>query len=189
MKLPGFLVAGSLALNLLFAALFAVRPSLAPPAFRDYFSRHFDSDKNPSSKPAQTRAPRITRATPLWPTLATDDLPSLIARLRSAGFPPSIIRAIIIHQVNARYEARIRALQAPDPNLPFWKQGSTIMSSTEKRYLEANQLQRERSRVVRDLLKDDPTVAGEITSSERRTYGNLSRGQIDAIRRIEDDYA
>src|SRR3954470_2756414 len=132
MKLPVALVAGSLALNLALAALFAFRPSLAPPAVRDYFARHSSTPTETAAKKAVApRASQPSSGSKLWPALATQDLATLTARLRAAGFPASIIRAILVQQLNDRYESRIRALQQPDPNLPYWRT-SPYSNGTDK---------------------------------------------------------
>src|SRR5471032_2672419 len=122
MKPAPLIIAGSLAANAALFGALAWQPALAPPVFRDFFTRHFHvsdavmavASKAPTADPA-------AEARPLWTALKSDDLPTLIARLRAAGFPPNVIREIVRLQVNARYNSRLAALMEPDPNLPFWK--------------------------------------------------------------------
>lgn len=186
------LIVGSLALNVALFAALAFKPALAPPAMRDFFARPFSATEStagaaPRSAPAATSAP----STRLWSTLATDDLTALVARLRAAGFPPSIVRGILNAEVNARYDARIRALQETDPNVPFWKpqNNSNFFYASDTRYIEMNRLQRERSKLLRELSKDDFFATDDVSLAQRRQYGNLPRNRIDLIQRVEDDYA
>src|SRR5882724_11099292 len=134
MRLPPLLLAVSLLANGALLGALALRPALAPPAFRDFFARHFSSAGEPG-----TAAPTATRAAPapkekLWAALDQGgDLATLVARLRAAGFPAAIIRDVIRTQVNARYDARLRALQESDPNVPFWKQRPAFFTLGDKR--------------------------------------------------------
>ena len=192
MKLPALLLTGSLAVNLALFCALAWRPALAPPAFRDFFTRNFHAAVEPANvTPVNLRPPPPAEKPKLWTAFTSDDLATLVARLRAAGFPPEIIREIVQAQVNARYDARIRALQDPDPNTPFWKLPSSMVAfgATSKTREEINQLQRERSKLVRDLLRDDFFATSDVNAAQRRQFGNLPRNKLDAAQRIEDDYA
>ncbi len=191
MKAAPLLLAASLAANALLFGALAFQPALAPPAFRDFFTRHFHAD-DPVAEPAPAVVPPPpAEKIKLWAALETDDLGSLIARLRAAGFPPEIIRAVVQAEVNARYNARLRALQDPDPNTPFWKIPSSMVAfgATSKTREEINQLQRERTKLIRDLLADPFFATNDVTTAQRRQFGNLDRTKIDAAQRVEDDYA
>ena len=188
MKLPALLSAGSFLANAVLVAVLALKPTLAPPAFRDFFARHFHTER-------ATPAPVVPRpASPprhkLWATLDTGgDYPALIARLRAAGFPPALIREIISREIGARYETRMQALTEPDPNTPFWKLRSGFFGMGDKRLEEYEQLWRERTKVLRDLFNDDFFATDDVTVEQRRKLGNLPRQKIDQLQRIEDDYA
>ncbi|MEO7411980.1 MAG: hypothetical protein ABIZ81_01370, partial [Opitutaceae bacterium] len=185
-----FLIAISLALNLALVATFALRPKLAPPAFRDFFSRDASSPTSTGSpaKPTTSKPAPATSARPLWATLASDDPATLVARLRAAGFPASLIRAVVSSEVGARYNARIRALIEPDGSTPFWR-GSSSFSAGSARTEELMRIQQESTRVLRDLFKDDFFATGEVSAAQRRQFGNLPPAKIDQLQRIEDDYA
>lgn len=186
------LIVVSLILNAAFIGTAAVRPSLAPPPLRDFFSRHFSSDNSGAPSVAISKPPAAhvaPAARPLWSTIASGDPAALIARLRAAGFPASIIRDLVSSEINRRYTDRMRALTEPDPNTPYWKASSSFSSLNPARMEEYYQNMRERSRVLRDLFKDDFFATGEVSAGQRRQYGDLPRAKIDAIQRIEDDYA
>jgi len=192
MKPSALFFAGSLLANCALVGLFAFKPTLAPAAFRSFFGSTSASAEN-STTASPKPAPRATRANAspaqLWSTLKSDDLPSLITRLRAAGFPPDIVRAVVSSMVSEPYRARIAELNAPDPNVPYWKTTSNYGPTDAKRREELNQLYREQSKLQRELFKDDFFATGDVTTAQRRQFGNLSRNKIDALQRIEDDYS
>lgn len=183
---PLFILASLLG-NAVLAALFLARPTLAPSGVRDFFS--------PAAKPAASvrvaaNAPKppASPRPPLWTVVHSEDPRTYVARLRAAGFPPAIIRALVAAEINARYEERMRALQDPEPDAPFWKMRSNYFMPGDKRLEEMNQLARERAKILRDLFADDYFASDDVTAAQRRQFGNLSRSAIDAVQRIEDDY-
>ncbi len=187
MKLPALLLAGSIAVNAVLLGLAFAKPELAPPSVRPFFA--FSSSAPPAATPAKPRAPRAEPVRQLWSTLASDDLPTLIARLRAAGFPASIIRQIVMAELSARYEARLRRIYEPDGNQPFWKQSANSWELGSKRMEEYYALQRERTKVMRDLLGGDFFASDDVSAAQRRQFGNLPRSKIDLLQRVEDDYA
>lgn len=189
MKLP-FIVASLLG-NALLVAILLSRPALAPVAFRDFFavSKSGSVANATPSTPRAAKTAVVTRSTPAWSTLHSDDPATFIAQLRAAGFPASLIRAIVTADVSSRYDARMRAILDPDPDAPFWRMRSTMFGSGDKRLEEMRVVQQERARALRDLFKDDFFATQEVTLAQKRQYGPLTRAQIDALQRIEEDYA
>lgn len=187
MKLTPLLLPGSLAANAALFGALAWQPSLAPPSFRDFFKRNFHAAALTPTAPSAPVAEAARAPGALWTDLKTDDLPSLVARLRAAGFPPNVIREILRTQVNARYNSRLTALLEPDPSVPYWR-ASPYLSVDAKRQEEINQLMRDRGKALRDLVSDDFFANGDVTAAQRRQFGNLSRSKVDAVQRIEDDY-
>lgn len=186
MKAP--LIAGSLVLNAALVGGLLFRPSLAPARVQTFVARYFGTTA-PSVKPAvpapsRAPAPRANR----WELLHSDDPATYVARLRAAGFPASLIRALVTAEISARFEERFRAIQEPDPNTPFWKMRPNYYMMGDARMAEYGQLQRERANLLRDVFKDDFFASDDVTAAQRRQYGALSRSKIDALQRIEDDY-
>lgn len=192
MKFPAVLLAVSLAANIALVGVFAFRPAFAPPLIQDIFSRDASTAGAPSSVPDRETKPAASEATkpaPLWSTLRTDDLPGLIAQLQAAGFPLRAIRAVVQGILATRYESRLRDLSRGDPSAPYWKATPTLGMDAQ-RMAEYSRLSSEYSKAVRDLLgafnsRDD----GDLTSAQRRRYGDISLGKIDAVSQIERDYS
>jgi hypothetical protein len=200
-KSSTLLLAGSLFLNVALVALFAFQPVLAPPALRGFFSRVPKAtltatsqtvirDGGRSATLKATTAKAVADAG-VWESLQPDDLKGLVARLRAAGFPASVIRSVVSSLISARFAPRYRELMGADPNTPFWKVGSSIFGPNDtKRMEQYQQLNRDRSKLQRELLGDDLLGNnGEVTAAQRRQFGDLARSKIDLVQRISDDYA
>lgn len=181
------LIAASLAANLVFAVTLCLRPQLAPASLQSFLPFSAPPDTKPAG-PAVAASPAPEKAAAkLWAKYQTDNIPELIARLKAAGFPPGVIREVVRSLVNERYDAQIRALRDPDPNVPFWKLPSSFFSY--KRYAEIERLYRERSKTLRDVLGPELYKDESSSSYERRRFGNLTAAKIEQIKRIEEDYS
>lgn len=185
MKAP--LIVASLLLNVALLAALAARPSLAPAGMQAFLVRHFHSD-TPQPPPPATAKSVPAKRPKLWTALQHDDATTLIARLRTAGFPPNVIRALVTAEISARYDAQLRALQDTDPTVPFWKLPASYYMSGDKRLEEINRLYRERSKALRDLFKDEFFASTDASAAQRRQYGDLPLSKIEALQRVEDDY-
>lgn len=166
MKLPLLLLLGvSLAAHAGFALIFVLGSRSAPPA---------------APAPTVVVAPRPLppSLTPeIWSALRTDDLPDLVARLRAAGFPPDLVRAVVAAQIGESFAARRRALTSSVERLPFWKEPAP----DRKKDVALRQLHREEEKLLRDLLGDAPDTASF-------TQLNRPGGQLDFLppAKIED---
>jgi len=181
-------IAVSLFGNVALAATLALRPALAPDSVRGFIERYDPF----APKAVEFPAPKPIAPSPpskLWDDLRTDDLRTLVARLRARGFPLSIIRSIIDSLVNARYQARFRALTETDPSTPFWKLRPKWFMPGDKRLVELNRLQRERTKFLHDVLGEDIADEETSTANQLRRFGNLSRAKIQSLQGIEDDYS
>jgi hypothetical protein len=201
MKLPTLLLTGSLVVNGVLLAVFSYRPTLAPTALRDFLGSRDAVAAREAERGGQ--AQRVVEVTEkknaiqaaatqsrLWAALSPDDLPALVARLRAAGFPPSVIRAVVNAQLQARFSARINALAASVEDAPFWRPTPTSSFNNPKFFEDRSQIYRERSRLLRELLGDDffATAGDNPTAAQRRQFGDLPKTKIEFVQRIEDDY-
>ncbi len=196
MKLPALLLVGSLAANAALLGLFALRPALAPPAFRAYFVSDQQRAANlaAENKAARARTAALAKTAAakkagVWSGLQTDDLKSLIARLRAAGFSPVVIRAIVNARLESTFSARMNELVG-SIDVPFWKPDGLSSYNNPKFYETQSQIYRDRAKALREILGDDYFAgsAGEATAEQRRKYGDLPKSKIDLIERIADDY-
>jgi hypothetical protein len=188
--------------NAAFVTTFALRPALAPPALRNFFLSSSAKAEAESAARARTQQVAATRAKVetarglasqalLWSALQSDDLRTLVARLRAAGFPASLVRAVVTAQVDARFNARMKAMVSQVENTPFWKPTPANSFYNPKFFEEMNQASRERSTLLRQLLGDDFFASSGLdpTTEQRRQFGDLSKSKIDLVQRINDDYA
>lgn len=147
----------------------------------------------PATTPAIRPVPATSGATPAavtgsagiaasanWQALKPDsNLHSLVANLRSAGFPPAVVRAVVSQLVNDRvgYGAA--------NTLPFWKS-----NPNHPEYLAAQQeLSNRRREMLNDLLGAEarPSATLDPVTRERR-FGQLSDDKVDRIEAITRDY-
>jgi hypothetical protein len=200
MKLPVLLLAGSVSANAVVLAVCAFRPGLAPPVLRHLFQDHAaisaTDDANliralhAADARAGAAAAQAAARAQLWAGLQSDDLATLVARLRAAGFPPALVRAIVGARIEARFAARMKALAGDVAATPFWKPEPLGLNNNPKSVEERNQLYRERAKLLRDLLGSDYFAGsgGDPTAAQRRRFGDLSPEKIALLQRINDDY-
>jgi hypothetical protein len=121
----------------------------------------------------------------VWPGLQTANLPELIARLRAAGFPEHLVRAIAAAQLDENFAARRRVLDAGTENLPFWK----TRTPDPRINLASLQLEREKQAALRQLLGPEPEFddpVGEIARN-RRLQG-LPPDKVEAVGSLLREY-
>jgi hypothetical protein len=186
-KIRARLLALSLTLNAALVVALALRPSLASPAFREFFSR--GSATTPPAPPGQPPATAIAEDQ-LWAALRSSDIPTLIRRLRDAGFPPVMARAIVTAAIDAEFAPRFDALLVPAEAAPYWKPDPLDGHAWNTSGLgdNYNQLYRDRTKRLREVLADD-FFAHAPTAEERRAMGDLPAAKLETIRRINDDYS
>lgn len=183
-----YLFAASLVLNLAALAACLTEPTLAPATIRTAFSSARSERRANASAPAPASTTNSTRR-PLWPTLAADDIPLLVARLKAAGFPAGVVREIVTAEVRARFEPRLRAITDVDSNTPYWKVPQNQLRYGTSLWEEYSRIQRERAALLRTLLSDSFFATEAMDAAQRRIYGNLPQAKIALVQRIEDDYA
>jgi hypothetical protein len=202
MKPRLFLLIGSVGVNVVLLAAFTVRPGFAPPALRNYFQSKAVTEERAiteriqsalAAKRAQEKQAQRAAATQaqFWSALQPDDLPGLVARLRAAGFPPTIIRSVVSAQLQTRFAARMDELVASVVDIPYWQPALNNSFTNPKFYEEQSQIYRERSRLLRELMGDDffASAGSDPTAAQRRRFGDLPKAKISLVQQIEEDYA
>lgn len=189
----------TLALNLALLAALVAKPELAPAGMRGVFQRspgdaaRTRTGRNDAPRSTSAGAPTPSPTTNLWSLLATDDLKTLVARARAAGFPPHLIRAMLEARLALAFNARVAAEMTRlgrTADLPYWKT-DPINSPRSIGFFEIRgQLYRESTRQLRELLGDDFAASyGAAAGNESRYYGNISKAKLDLIQKINDDYS
>lgn len=191
MKLRLLVLFSSAVLNAALLGAFIARPSLAPSSLRGVFG----GESAPANAPRPPSGPKGASAAPaakpeLWSALHSPDIATLVARLREAGFPAFIIRAIADVEIERVFRPRLQALSRAFHETPYWKSEPGYYSGNPRLFEQLNQIYRERSRVLRDLLGQDAFAMGGMdpTALQRMQFGNLSPAKIDLVQRINDDY-
>jgi len=133
------------------------------------------------ANPAGSTSPTGSAVTPVnWQTLKPGrDLHGLVANLRAAGFPPSVVRAVVGQMIAERLDG------AGMEHLPFWKQ-----NPSNPEFLAAQQQQfAQRREMLAELLGPDarPSASMDPVVRERR-YGSLSDEKVDQIDAITRDF-
>lgn len=200
MKLPVLLLAGTLAANAALLAVYLRRPASAADSAPRSAVTSAASTKTNTAAPKSAAA--ATTATPTsegidpkaWSTLESTDLKTLALRLRAAGFPTSVVNAVIRARISETIRPRMQALIASAPETPFWTTDRNINvafnGQTDPKTLAAiRDLNRESSELFKAAVGID-TLAAEMTANPyaQRRYGNIPSEKIDQLQRIETDY-
>ncbi len=120
-----------------------------------------------------------------WARLNPNDLSTLVTRLRDAGFPKEMIRAILTGLIGEQFAARHRALDPDAASRAFWKD-----ASPDPRFRLAQfQLYRDQAQTLRDLLGPDARQTDPLTLARLRSrFGNLPPDKLDTVQTIESDF-
>ncbi len=202
MKTLPLLIGISVAVNVGLLAAFALKPQLAPAGMRPLLPSAASAE-NKSLARDRAAAEARAKAQPakaaianadqkaLWSAIDSEDLRTLIGRLRAAGFSRSIVLAIVNARLEARMASRFHALLGDMENAPYWKPDPMNSPSSSKYWEEYSQIHREKSRILRELLGDDSMAWGGVdpATAQRRQFGSIPREKIDLVQRITDDYA
>lgn len=193
MKALVSVVALSVAANAGLVTAFVRQPSLAPPSLRSFFE--FGSgEASPSASGSSARAEptksETERTAAFWARLQSADMPTLVAQLRAAGFPPAFIRAIAEAELLRRFAPRMDEIRRALAATPYWRVESSYFANA-KIYEQINQLYRDRSKALRELLGQDAMAyaGSDPTEAQRRAYGNLSPAKIALVQQVAEDYA
>lgn len=187
---------------LLVGSLFANAALLFLVANRSAQWIEFSSDKretsattvpSPSDTDANT-APR-TNAPPgpadgadpqTWNQLNTGDLAAAVARLRAAGLPPALLRAMVRTLVSEQFEERRKVVVDAIKAQPWWLGNSFDFDS--KVGALRRRLNRDQEDLVNQLLGPDTDLTEEQRARQRRAYGDIAQDKIESLRRIDTDY-
>lgn len=184
MKLTPAVLAVSLAANLALGALIAVK---APSLLKLPGSSPHPAPAGAPS-PAAGSAPAGLPAD-VWASLKSDDMRALVARLKAAGFPPAVVRAVAAVQMHEQFAARRRALFAGVEDAPYWKGRGPFAALDPKLQGELRALGKEETAAMKELFGPDSGMDdGARAFYQRRQFGNLPAAKMDQVQDVVTDY-
>lgn len=202
MKLAAALFAASLATNVVLVGVISLKSSGAS-------QTGAEATKPRSAVGRGTDAPNATRpetggatngsiaaetspqTAPLWSSLDSPDLRTLIGRLRAAGFPVRTVKNIVLARIDSLFVTRMREIAGVQSDKPYWQGNQGFFGPDPKYYEAMGQLYRERAGMIREALADDffaQAPQGAADLEQRRQIGSLPKNKADAVQRIADDY-
>lgn len=120
-----------------------------------------------------------------WTNLQSENLPTFLARLRTTGFPPETIRAILAAHINEQFAARRKALDPDAEKRPFWKSYTT----NPQVQLAQQQLYREQQKILRDLLGDDADPNDPYSQArQQRLASALPPAKLAEVKQISREF-
>ena len=189
MKPSALLLAGSLAANAALVAFFVLRPTTSPSAAVAAASPGPQRGAAAGTADAKATDPAPASSEKLWAQLQSGNLATLADRLRAAGFPPAMVRALVAAQVNEQFSARRKGLLAGQEERAFWKsQQNFFLDRKNQAALRA--LGKEQNDLLKSLLGADGIPGGDETLAwQRRQFGNLPADKLTALQNINNDYS
>jgi hypothetical protein len=170
MKLSTLVLGASLSLNVAIVALSVMGRTTAPVPL----------NRSAAATDSKT-APRSTNSAGVessaWAATTSDDPAALLDRLRAAGFPLRLLRAIATEQVRQQFAPRRAALEARVAQQPFWESG------TRDPQLQAalQELQREQEKALQELLGSEAKPDDAAVGLLRRRFPDWPDDKIAAI--------
>ncbi|HVU24106.1 MAG TPA: hypothetical protein VHE13_08280 [Opitutus sp.] len=193
MKLSPLLLAGSLVANAVLAfALWGPHPLFSAGTPRHSANPAASDAAASGANPAATAAPGKASAPAApgeWTAVNHGDLKDLVARLRAAGWPPSVIRAIVMAEVHRQLVARYFGdLPKEQPPGEYWS--TKWNQGPDPKFAAAQQrLWQEQTSTVEDLLGDSVDEEDPVATFWRRhQFGDLPLEKVQQVQHIGTDY-
>lgn len=136
-----------------------------------------------AQKSTAPESPRIDPET--WARIKSDDLPTVVARLREAKFPSDVIRAVMTGLVNEQFAARRRALDPDSAQRAYWKDARPDPALQ----IALARLYAEQEKTLREILGPDARNQDPLALARLRSrFGSLPPDKLDAVRHIESEF-
>lgn len=189
MKLTTLLLVGSLAVNAAVISLYVTQKSAASTVSPTEKSASRAPSAPAATSPETQAAAQTALLAQTWNQLQSGDLNTLVARLKAAGFSPSMIRAIVAAQVNEQFSARRKELLSGQEEQPFWKSSRNVFMDP-KTLAALRDLGKEQTALMKSLLGSDGVPGNEeMNAWQRRQFGNLPAEKLTQLQSINSDYA
>ena len=123
-----------------------------------------------------------------WTRLRGGSLQQMVTNLRSMGYPPSAIRALLSSRISDEMAARRREMMVGVEDPPYWNKGRNMFNP--KVAAAQREFYGEQQKILRELLGPDATDDNEISQYyRRRQYGDIAPEKAELIQRISSDYS
>ncbi len=128
----------------------------------------------------------VEAAGPAWPRLATLELDQWVPRLREAGFPPHLVRALVAAEVRESHRAELEELAAQVTDFRYWDHADIQYLPKLAR---ASARLHDAINAEVDGLLGQPAPADPFREAiDRRRYGPLPSDVLTRLKAIESDY-
>ncbi len=125
-----------------------------------------------------------------WESLNPEDVKGRVAQLAAAGYPASVIRAMIKSQISDQFAVEKKALLATGAkDVPYWR--SPKDNDFDPQLMVAlRKLSRNQAKVLADALGKDYALDYETQSAVwNRRFGSIPREKIPEIQAVMSDYS
>lgn len=141
----------------------------------------------PLNRLGGSKSPAGTTTTFTSEALLSLDPVDLVARLREAGLPDPLIRAILTAQLGARLGARRVEMLAGHPEVPYWKNPPPGGGLTPGESAELRELSRQNTALIHRLLgpRSHNPLSGIFDAAR---YGPLPADKLALVQQITQDY-
>jgi hypothetical protein len=196
MKAFPVLLVLSLAINVALLAVVGARsPLKSRPAPADTASLHRAQPPTPGEDNAVVRSSAVSGAgdaaaarADAWTSLSGGSLAEMVARLRAAGYPVAVIRALVSARISEEMRPRIRELMAGVKEPEYW--ASTRFGQDPKVTAAQREVYQEYLKAMKDVLGPDAIDDNEISQyRRRRQFGEIPAEKAMELQRIAADYA
>lgn len=125
----------------------------------------------------------------VWGRTDTDDLPTLVARLKFIGIPSTLVRSIVTARVQDQFAERRKAVVGNVRASEYWKVGHAHSETNRKSYAALRDLMREESALINSLVGEDYGQSTWIDAAQRKNqYGNLDPAKAEQLQQLLADY-
>lgn len=123
-----------------------------------------------------------------WASLSSGSLAEMTARLRAAGYPIGVIRALVSARISEEMRPRIRELMADVKEPEYWASARFVQDP--KVTAAQREVYQEYLKAMKEVLGSDAVDDNEINQyRRRRQYGEITAEKAVELQRIAADYS
>ena len=188
MKLPSLILTLSVTANVALCAWWLVPKAVERKAPIAVSPKSGSAASDAGDERAVT-IPAAAPSPPLWQRLDSDgDLAGVVSRLRAAGFPPKLVRAIVSTLVAEQFDAERYKIDEVALHTSYWKPWPNSYQDP-KVGPALRKLQRDQQGVIKQLLGEPgpDEIDEESRAWDQLTMGNLPPEKLDRLKKYVAD--